>query len=1114
MGKRDEIGNRQRIEEARKLASTIMHKFYCENDIEGITSYFDQGFLWLGMGEEDCMSGRNACMQRFARYKGTIPKCRIWDEEYETICPAEGIYVLMGRMWIATEPSSEMFLRVHQRVTFVFQDAGEALVCVHFHCSNPSQEMMDGENFPEKIGRQSYEYVQERIKILEEETKQQNRQLEVIMSSIAGGLKISNDDDMYSFAFVSKEAAALFGYTVEEFMVATGGTAVGNVYPPDLPRVLKECEEAFRDGSLTYSIRYRARCKDGSLKWIIDSGKKAQDAEGKWLVNSLYLDVTRTEEAAERIREQTQLLASIYDTVPCGIIRFLRGRDGNYRLISLNKAVLSLTGYSQEEEGKLDWKDGVLGAVMEEDRRGLREINRSLARTGDSGKNEYRVEWRDGSIHWMEGTTTVIGMTPDHETILQRTMVDITQRKNLQHRLEQEQEMYRVAMEASSSVLFEYLIDTDTFISYEPRIGQGVLRNELKDYSRTIAERQIIHPDDIPVVMDNLCGARTEVFEARLVQPGDMPGQYTWFRVDSRLLLKDGKPYRVAGTLHNIHSMKTKLSENSERLEMNQSALQAINGVYVSIFYVDMHKDSYYTVRMPEAGKGAALPRIGNYSMELCRYILDDVDPEDWSRVAHICDREGILKGLAGENEHTEVEFRHKNNLLWLRLEVHLVARENGCPKTIIIAIRNISQEKQRELEYREEEKKAKHALEEAYESVNRANQAKSDFLSKMSHDIRTPINAIMGMAAIAEYNLEDSDKVADCLSKISLSGRHLQGLVNEVLDMSKIESGKASLSEESFRMTELMDEVAQIILPDANEKKQRFSKEIKKLKHDVVCGDNTRMKQILINLINNAVKYTGEEGSIILSLEEKLSSESGVGCFEFVVEDNGIGMTEAFLERLFQPFERAQDIRVSRTQGTGLGLSITRNLVQMMNGTIQVESQLNQGSRFIVTVYLKLDQTSAAAGECQAQETSGMEKGFPAGTCVLVVEDNKINQEIVEELLTMSGIRVESADDGKEALRKFRGNPPGTYTMILMDIQMPVMDGYEAARAIRSMAESKERPDAADIPIIALTANAFADDVYRAKQAGMNEHVRKPLDIERLFEVMHRWIPGGRKDL
>lgn len=275
-----DTGQHQRLEDVKKLASRIMHMHYCEHDIEGITSCFSEQFSWMGAGEQEYLSGRQACADHFRKFRESIPDCNIWDEEYDVVCPMENVYVVMGRMWIATDPGTRMYLKVHQRVTFVFRDTEDGLTCSHIHCSNPYQEMLDGESFPEKIGRQSYEYVQERLNALEEETKQQNRQLEVIMSSIAGGLKISNDDETYSFAFVSREAAALFGYTVEEFMEVTGGTAVGNVYPPDLPGALADCAEAFRDGNLTYSTRYRVRCKDGSLKWIIDSGKKPRTQTG------------------------------------------------------------------------------------------------------------------------------------------------------------------------------------------------------------------------------------------------------------------------------------------------------------------------------------------------------------------------------------------------------------------------------------------------------------------------------------------------------------------------------------------------------------------------------------------------------------------------------------------------------------------------------------------------------------------------------------------------------------------------------------------------------------------------------------------------------------------
>lgn len=1110
MNKWDGRTDYRRLEEAKETASRMMHMHYCENDVEGIVSLFAPDILWMGAGEDEYIVGREACVKAFAQMKGSIPRCNIWDEEYDAIQPSEGIYLVTGRMWIATDPSTRMYLKAHQRVSFVFQEEGDRLLCAHIHCSNPYQEMMEGEKFPEKIGRQSFDYVEERMKVLEEEMRQKNRQMEVIMSSIAGGLKISNDDDTYSYAFVSREAAALFGYTVDEFMEATGGTAVGNVYPPDLPGALADCEAAFKEGGLTYSTRYRVRCRDGSLKWVIDSGKKAQDADGRWMVNSIYLDITQSEDNAQRLREQTELLGSIYDTVPCGIVRFAHGRDKSYRLISTNRTAILLLGYDSMEEGIADWHDGVLGNVLPQDQDLLRSCYSMLKQPGDRQDTEYRARWKDGSVHWLEGTNMVVGTTPEGDHIIQRTMVDITQRKALQVQLEREQEMYRVSMEASAAVMFEYLMDEDVFISYEPRSGMGVWRNELHNYSNILLEQDIIHPEDIPLVLDNICGGRAECFEVRCATPEGQRGVYTWYRVNCRLIVEEGKPDRVVGAIYNIHEMKSLLSENSEHLYMNQSALQAINGVYVSMFYVNLIQDSYYAVRLPDAGRKKPLPRTGRFSESLNRYILEQTDQADRERVGAMCARDWLLQEITQENEHMEAEFRlagQEDGGSWYRLEIHLVATEQSRPKTIIIAIRNISSEKQKELEHREEEKKAKQALEEAYAAANRANQAKSEFLSRMSHDIRTPMNAILGMAAVAEHNLDNRGKVKDCLLKIHTSGDHLLELINAVLDMSKIESGSVCLVENPFSLSGMMEEVAQIIQTDIGQKGQHLSVRLEGLVHDAVHGDMVRVKEILLNLLSNAVKYTPENGTIKVSLEEKLSSRSGVGCFEFIVEDDGIGMTQEFQEKMFTPFERAEDERVSQTQGTGLGLPITLNLVQMMNGTIQVESHLNKGTRFVVTIYLKLvmDQDKT---HCQDREPPvKAPRTFRPGTRILLAEDNELNREIVKELLSLCGLEITCAANGREAVELFEENPPGTFGLILMDIQMPVLDGYGATMAIRRMGADQRRPDGAGIPIIALTANAFADDAYKAKQAGMNEHVTKPLDLDRLLETMHRWM-------
>ena len=767
-------------------------------------------------------------------------------------------------------------------------------------------------------------------------------------------------------------------------------------------------------------------------------------------------------------------------------------------------------GYGTMEEGLKDWQDGTLGAVLEEDRLLLRAAYDSLKQVGDRRDSEYRVGWKAGSVRWMEGTSMIVGFTADGEAILQRTVVDITQRKALKERLDREQEMYRVSMEASAAVMFEYLMDEDVFISYEPRSGMGVWRNELHNYSNILLEQEIIHPEDIPIVLDNICGGRAECFEVRCATPEGQRGVYTWYRVNCRLIVEEGKPDRVVGAIYNIHEMKSLLSENSEHLYMNQSALQAINGVYVSMFYVNLIQDSYYAVRLPDAGRKKPLPRTGRFSESLNRYILEQTDEADRERVGDMCARDWLLQEITQENEHMEAEFRlagQEDGGSWYRLEIHLVAMEQSRPKTIIIAIRNISSEKQKELEHREEEKKAKQALEEAYAAANRANQAKSEFLSRMSHDIRTPMNAILGMAAVAEHNLDNRDKLKDCLLKIHTSGDHLLELINAVLDMSKIESGSVCLVENPFSLSGMMEEVAQIIQTDIGQKGQHLFVRLEGLVHDAVHGDMVRVKEILLNLLSNAVKYTPENGTIKVSLEEKLSSRSGVGCFEFIVEDDGIGMTQAFQEKMFTPFERAEDERVSQTQGTGLGLPITLNLVQMMNGTIQVESHLNKGTRFVVTIYLKLVMDQDKTHSQDREPPVKAPRTFRPGTRILLAEDNELNREIVKELLSLCGLEITCAANGREAVELFEENPPGTFGLILMDIQMPVLDGYGATMAIRRMGADQRRPDGAGIPIIALTANAFADDAYKAKQAGMNEHVTKPLDLDRLLETMHRWM-------
>ena len=537
----------------------------------------------------------------------------------------------------------------------------------------------------------------------------------------------------------------------------------------------------------------------------------------------------------------------------------------------------------------------------------------------------------------------------------------------------------------------------------------------------------------------------------------------------------------------------------------------------------------------------------------------------------------------------------------------------------------------------RAKDRETKKALLDAYEAADRANCAKTDFLSKMSHDIRTPMNAIIGMTAIAGTKLHDPDGMEECLAKVSAASKHLLSLINEVLDMSRIESGALTLDEEEFNLLNIIDSMVNMLSDAAREKKQKIEFRAHGVQNTNVRGDARRLQQIFANVISNSIKYTEEGGAISIEITETASQQEHVGCYVFVFKDNGIGMSEEFLQHIFDPFERADDVRTSKIQGTGLGLTISRNIIQMMGGDIQIESELGIGTIVTVTVPLKYQvpgvvnrkdligrtvlvvDDSPFAGETtnvllssmgmrgewvqsgeealdymkekrrkgedvfailldvnmpgmngmdtakairrqegveipiilvsahewvdievearmagvnsfirkpfdktrlltafrnfiprevvkQTEETLELEQIGEADYSdkrILVVEDNDLNREIATEILSMTGAMIETAENGKEAVDMVVASEEGYYDLILMDLQMPVMNGYEATTSLRAM----EREDARKMPIVAMTANAFLEDIQQSKACGMNEHMSKPLDIDQLQRMLARWL-------
>jgi len=407
--------------------------------------------------------------------------------------------------------------------------------------------------------------------------------------------------------------------------------------------------------------------------------------------------------------------------------------------------------------------------------------------------------------------------------------------------------------------------------------------------------------------------------------------------------------------------------------------------------------------------------------------------------------------------------------------------------------------EKERHVEQMSE---VNHQLQEALDNAEQASRSKSIFLHSMSHDIRTPMNAIIGYTRLASLNLTQPHVAAGYLDKITVSSTHLLSLINSVLDMSRIESGKVELDEQLVNLPQLLDDLR--IITDANISNKQQVVEIDQsgIVHPVIMADRLHLNQILLNLLSNAVKYSPEGGTIRIKASETPTEEEGKSLYTFVVRDEGIGMSEEFLKHLFEPFTREQTSTVSGIQGTGLGLAIVHRTVTMMGGTISARSQKGKGSEFEVTMPLRIadSQTIEAATTLPAEVNAlTLADDKPALKHVLLVEDNELNQEIAISILEEIGFEVDLANDGTEAVQKIEEAAAGRYDFVLMDIQMPVMDGYEATRRIRALADTAK----AGVPIIALSANAFDEDRNRCLEAGMNAHLAKPIDVGQLMQTI-----------
>ncbi len=622
----------------------------------------------------------------------------------------------------------------------------------------------------------------------------------------------------------------------------------------------------------------------------------------------------------------------------------------------------------------------------------------------------------------------------------------------------------------------------------------GYPEHATNDALRDTPLTDVVHPGDWAETKGLLEAAmerdRKITYENRLVR---IDGTVFWAAgIIERTLNEEEEPILIA-TFHDITDEKLAEEESErEKLLERRSLISAISNTHSIIMSADLTQDTADALYI-EPDFLTGLSQHGRYT-DLVGILEERLHP-DFRESFRARFGPGVLSSVLGER--TSEVFLQCRVLLadgayhWVLVQMIHVDHPYAGQHLAIFLARCIDGQKHEEEQQRE-------ALQSALDTARAANEAKSHFLSNMSHDIRTPMNAVIGMTTIARAHLDEPERVRDCLDKISLSSAHLLSLINDILDMSKIESGKFALRTEPFQLAALVSDVAELMRPQAEAAQLTLEALPPALTNGSVVGDPLRIRQILVNIIGNAVKYTPAGGCIRLKVRQADGLRRGYGNFIFQCTDTGVGMTPEFLDKIFDPFERAQDGSIGQIAGTGLGMAITKNLVDMMNGDIQVESAPGRGSTFTVT--LPLRDGDPGGPEAVREAHAAPVGGTPfRGRRLLLVEDNDLNREIAQELLAPTGVAIESARDGLEAVEMAARSPVGHYDLILMDIQMPRMDGYAAARAIRGL----DRADTAVVPIVAMTANAFAEDVREAKRAGMDAHIAKPIDVDQLFRTL-----------
>lgn len=929
--------------------------------------------------------------------------------------------------------------------------------------------------------------------ITRKEKERLEQYFQTILKYLPGGIAVVlyEKDGHMTPEFLSEGFAAMTKMEMEEAWNIYKEDAMAGVHPLDREYVEAQMNEYVDGGQSSCEIVYRLLRGDGGYLWVKNTLSMIRDESGEQRVYAVYHDVTKEREEQEQIRRKyNELIMQNYHSKDPNVLVMGHCNITQNRILDISDR----TGSNLLETFgtvRMDFFTGLGKLIADEKERHVfynKYLNEPALRSYKNGEKiqkmecfvKFPKETRGRYVHIIMNLIA----TPDSGDVTGvLTVTDITEQtisERILHRLSVTGYDFVADVDIDRD-RYQIIASGDTNDSIPPKEGS------FSAWCDTMA-CSVIVPKDKERYKSNL---EIDYIRETLQKDGAYTFAYT--------LIDNNGEIRTKNTTISMVDMKLgriclSRSDITESVREQQGLLRLIAYTFELAGFINLEN--------------------GNLTMYTRKTVLENLPPyfmEDYNKrikmfvrkfgaaesqneaLAQFC-TEDIIKNLEERPNGYDFLFLYdsKNEERYKQINV-MWGDVNH--KTICLVRADVT-------ETLAKERQTKKALEEALKLAEEANRAKSDFLSAMSHDIRTPMNAIMGMTTLASSHIGQTEKVSDCLLKIASSSRHLLSLINDILDMSKIERSQITLNRMKIYLPELLEQLYNIIEPQAEEAGLSFQLDSEKVMHKYFYGDSLRINQILINILNNAVKYTPEGGNIDFKVEEIRPECEGKNVrYRFIIRDTGVGMSKEFLANIFEPFTRSR--HTLRVEGTGLGLSITKSLVELMNGKIFVESELHRGTCFTVEL----------EGECALEEHKNAEQSSAAsivkegaittkqmdGCLFLVAEDNAINAEILCEFLSMYGADAVVTMDGEKAVQAFCDSRPYTFDAILMDIQMPVMNGYDAARTIRAM----DRPDAGSTPIVAMTANAFAEDVESAKKAGMTAHVAKPIDLKVFIETM-----------